>query len=147
MRSRKLALDIGERRTGVAISDPLGMLAHPLEIIDGSDGRGLAERVRELVGEYGADALVIGLPVSQSGEEGAQARRVRELAEPLRALGVPLIFWDERLSSVEATRRMREAGIKVGKGRTADAAAAALILQGYLEAASGGRDEEGGRGR
>ncbi len=147
--SRKVGLDIGERRIGVALSDALGMLAHPHEILVGYDPERLALYVLELLAETGADEVVIGLPITKRGEEGKQAEAVRKFVEPLLARSVQVVWRDERLSSVEARRRLAEAG--AGKSRRArnaqpdDAAAAALILQGYLEskAGSGGTSPEG----
>ncbi len=147
--SRKVGLDIGERRIGVALSDALGMLAHPHEVLVGYDPERLALYVSELLADTGADEVVIGLPITKRGEEGKQAEAVRKFVEPLLARSVQVVWRDERLSSVEARRRLTEAG--AGKSRRArnakpdDAAAAALILQGYLEskAGSGGTSPEG----
>ena len=147
--SRKVGLDIGERKIGVALSDTLGMMAHPLEVLVGYDPDRLADYMVELLERTGADEVIVGLPVTKRGEEGHQAEMVRRFVEPLGSRGISVIFRDERLSTVEAMRRLAEAsGGKPGRGRKAkpdDAAAAALILQGYLEskAGSGGQPPVG----
>lgn len=147
--SRKVGLDIGERRIGVAVSDALGMMAHPHEVLVGCDPDRLAEYVVGLLEKTGADEVIVGLPITKSGKEGLQAEAVRGFVEPLRSRGVNVVFRDERLSTVEARRRLAEAsGGKPGGRRRAkpdDAVAAALILQGYLEskAGPGGEPPEG----
>ncbi len=139
--SRIVGLDIGERRIGVAVSDALGMMAHPHEVLDGYDPARLADYVVGLLRDIGGDRVVVGLPITKSGAEGQQAEAVRRFVEPLQSRGVEIVLRDERLSTVEARRRLAEAsGGKTGRrGRTKpdDAAAAALILQGYLESKSG----------
>lgn len=131
---RTLGLDVGDRRIGVAISDPEGWLAVPLRVIDQKteDARSvLINLVRaEEVGQ-----IVIGLPISMSGERGAQAERAAEFATLLStALDLPIALLDERLTSVEADRRMQEAGMR-GRAMKAnrDAVAAAIILQSFLD--------------
>lgn len=142
---RAFGLDIGARRIGVAVSDATGTLASPLTVLD-------AERVLrdprpflDLVEEYEPTCLVVGVPVTLAGERGAQAQQVAQTAEALAAAaGLPLEYWDERLSSVEARRAMRAAGLSDRKQRGArDKVAAALVLQGWLDA----RRSEGGRER
>lgn len=132
---RVLGLDIGEERIGVAVSDPGGRVATPLEVVAGPVGRGLV-RLAEIVDEYEVARVVVGLPTSMDGSEGPQARRVREQAEELaRCLPVPVSFADERLSTVVARRAMTEAGVKDRKKRgKLDMLAAAVVLQGYLDA-------------
>ena len=136
---RILALDIGEKRIGVAVSDELRVLARPLKAILRA---GLAVEVEVLAGllsEYSVDILVVGYPRSLSGEEGPQARRVKRYAEKLAtALPVPMVLWDERYSTAEALDRLaaagrRPRGARDNKGQV-DAAAAAVILQDYLDA-------------
>lgn len=129
---RSLGLDIGERRVGVAVSDPLGIHAYPLETLQDVDPEALKKYVSEKIAE-GVREVVIGLPLTLRGREGAQAAVVRRYADALRALpSLEVVLWDERLSTVEANRRLRERG----KGRRrakVDAAAASLILQSYLD--------------
>jgi putative Holliday junction resolvase len=125
--TRVLALDYGSARCGCAVSDPTGMLATPLPPIDrpGSDP-GL-KKIADVVQEQGASRVLVGLPVSLSGEEGAQAGETREFAARLRAaVGVPVETWDERF-----TTKMARA--TPGR-RSEDSRAAAHLLQSWLEA-------------
>ena len=129
---RSLCLDIGARRIGVAISDPLGMSASPLEVLLDIDAAGLRGYVEEKI-QQGVDVVVIGLPLTLAGREGEQAQVTREYARAVQEIaGIRVIFWDERLSTVEAERRLKEAGRSL-RGREVDAEAAAVILQAYLE--------------
>ncbi|MBC7246610.1 MAG: Holliday junction resolvase RuvX [Actinobacteria bacterium] len=129
---RSLGLDIGERRVGVAVSDPLGVHAYPLETLHDIDPEALREYVSGKVAE-GVREVVIGLPLTMRGREGAQAAVARRYAEALRALpSLEVILWDERLSTVEATRRLREGG-KRRRRAGVDAEAASLVLQSYLD--------------
>ncbi len=134
--SRLLALDLGERRIGVAISDPTGTLARPLTTIVRSSRREDFEAIADLVSANEAKRVIVGLPLSLDGTEGPQARRIRRYADRLaQAVDVPLEFWDERYSSREAAeilgrtkRRRRDMRERI------DATAAAVILQSYLDA-------------
>ncbi|MBN2025365.1 MAG: Holliday junction resolvase RuvX [Actinobacteria bacterium] len=129
---RSLGLDIGNRRIGVAISDPLGLNATPLEVLNDMDAAALRAYVEEKV-QQGVKAVVIGLPLTMGGREGEQARITREYARSIQDIGeVRVVLWDERLSTVEAKRRLREAGRSL-RGRKVDAEAAAVILQAFLE--------------
>ena len=145
---RILGLDAGERRIGVAISDPGGSFALPLESIQ-ADGSEMT-RLSALIASEGVSALVVGLPLSLSGEASAQTERAREFASRAEeALGLPVHMWDERLSSREAERltsydrqpsgrdRGRRAGHRGGRssggGPDTDAMAASIILQAYLD--------------
>ena len=136
---RLLGLDVGERRIGVALSDPGGVLAFPLSILERQvEGRDV-EEVARLVAEHGADGVVVGLPRSLSGAIGPQAERVLTFVSVLKEkLGVPVHTYDERLSTVVAQRRLQEVGKKGKRGgagpkKHLDAEAAAVILQGYLD--------------
>ncbi len=132
---RALGLDVGERRIGVALSDELGLLAGPLTtVIVGRSGRELEELAR-LARERQVQVVVIGLPVSLNGQEGPQARRVRAFAARLAPLlDAPIDFWDERFTTAEAERTMIERGMSREKRRARiDAAAAAIMLQGYID--------------
>lgn len=130
---RSLALDIGEARVGVAVSDAGGRVASPLTVLDARSR--LSDRVAAIVDEYGAEEVVVGLPIGLSGDEGPQARRVRDAAAALAsALDVPVTFWDERLSSAEARRVLTAGGVSDRKKRgKVDMIAAALVLQSYLD--------------
>ncbi len=140
---RYLGLDIGHVRVGVAVSDPTGTVATPVGVLD---GKRLATDVRplaDLCAEYEVTTLVVGLPLTMHGEEGPQARSVRERARTCaQALGIPIVFVDERLSSKQATRAMRASGIDARAGRTrVDAVAASLMLQTFLDARRDATDE------
>ena len=140
---RVIGLDIGERRIGVAISDPCGRVASPAAVLEASTLRDARDLAR-LVGDYDAGLVVIGLPTSLDGTEGPQARRVRELGARLaQGLPVPVVFADERLSSVEARRVLSRAGLdeRQQRGRV-DMVAAAVFLQGYLDARASKEEEE-----
>lgn len=131
---RVLALDIGERRVGVAASDVAGRVATPVKVLKAkalSDGVTL----RRLVEDYEVDLVLVGLPLSLDGTEGPQARRVRAQAARLAPqLGVPVGFADERLSSTQAARAMQEAGMSERDRRgKLDAVAASLFLQAWLD--------------
>lgn len=137
---RKVGVDVGNARVGVAVSDPAGSFALPLETLarDPEDGTDI-RRLAELVVEYAAVGVVVGLPRLLSGEEGAAARIARTYAAELaqRVGDVPVRLVDERLTTVAAHRRLRESGVP-GRSQRAvvDQAAAALILQSALDAES-----------
>ena len=138
---RSLALDIGERRIGVAISDPLGVSAAPLEVLEDMSQEDLRAYVENKV-QQGVELVVVGLPLTCGGEEGAQARHARGHARRLEEIeGVRVVLWDERFSTVEAERRLREAG-RSTRGRKVDAEAAAVILQAYLEYREKGNESD-----
>jgi len=131
---RKLVgLDLGERRIGIAISDDTGIIASPDRIVDLQRG-GLADIVAR-VREVAADGVVVGLPVSLSGDEGFQARATRAQAAELETLlDVPVVFWDETLTSAIADRALEQAGKRARDRRIQrDAIAAAIMLQSYLD--------------
>ena len=130
-----LALDLGEKRIGVALCDSLGIAAQPLEVFGRTSRQADFEHVGRLVAQHGVQGLLIGLPISLDGHESAFASWVRDYGTALgTAVHLPITFWDESLTSVQAEQMMREAGYKrhqmTGK---LDAIAAALILQSYLE--------------
>ena len=134
---RFLGLDVGRRRIGVAVSDPLGMLASPQGLVAvGADG-GLGE-VCALVERLAVAGIVVGLPLSLAGDETEEAQHVQAWVEHLRMrVQVPIELWDERLSTVAAERALLEGGMRREKRKQhRDAVAAALILQSYLDAHS-----------
>lgn len=128
-----LGIDPGSARIGVAISDELQMLAHPLETIPA--GPHALARICELVRERKIDIVVVGIPRRMSGETGPAARRALEFVDKLRAaLPCDVIPWDERLTTVAANRALREAGKKTRETRQyVDQLAAQMILQGFLD--------------
>jgi putative Holliday junction resolvase len=139
---RRLALDIGERRIGVAVSDPSGRVATPLVVLDARELARDISPLRRLIDDYEPAELVIGLPLTLSGEEGPQAASiratVRRLIEPL---GIPLTYHDERFTSTDAERAMAAAGAdsKARRG-SVDMVAASLLLQSYLDTRSNRED-------
>lgn len=134
---RILGVDLGSKRVGIALSDPLGRTARPLETI--SAGNATA-RVKQLVESYQVGRVVVGLPKTLSGQLGPQAREVLEWVEGLtRELEVPVDTWDERLTTVEAGR-VPGRGRK--RGAPLDEIAAALLLQTYLDRASSQQGEQ-----
>lgn len=145
---RYMALDVGERRIGVAVSDPLGIIARTLAVVKRDTDESAIARIRELMSQEDVGRLVIGFPRSLSGEVGPQARAVEAFAKQLEsAIDVPVEMWDERLSTVTAARVLTERGQSAREQkRTIDAVAAAVILQDYLDAQrmqAPGRNDEG----
>jgi len=133
---RVLALDVGDKRVGVAISDPSQIIARGLKVIERRGSRqGDFAAVARLVEEYGVERVVVGHPRSLDGTIGEQAEKVEHYAAGLaEVLTVPVLLWDERFSTVSADRLMREAGLRGKKKRERiDAVAAAVILQDYLD--------------
>lgn len=131
-----LGIDVGERRIGVAMGESTLRLALPVRVIERESIKHDAQSIQELVREYDADRIVIGLPLLLDGSEGEQAARVRGFVDRLRMLvTTPFEFWDERFSTVEAMNAQRDAGHNTRSGRaTIDASAAAVLLQSYLDA-------------
>ena len=136
---RVAALDVGKVRIGLAVSDELGMLAHPRPAIDGRDRRRALREIVELAREEPVDRFVIGLPLDAEGREGPAARAARAFAETVaEATGCPVDLWDERFTTVEATRRLREGGHSAKKSRKkVDGAAACVMLQAWLDGRQG----------
>jgi putative Holliday junction resolvase len=135
--SRTLALDLGTRRIGVAVSDSAGTVATPYEVIHRSGDRARDHgRVAELVDETRAGVVVAGLPISLDGTLGPAAREILSEVDELRAaLSVDVVTWDERLSTVEAERSLRVMGVrKSRRRRVVDQVAATVILQSWLDA-------------
>src|SRR4030043_1024203 len=132
---RALGLDIGDKRIGVAISDPEEILASPLTIITREDDEKAIADIIRLVDQHNAERIVLGMPYSLDGSIGIQANKVMDFAERLsKHTRASMEVWDERLSTVAVERLLREAGSKKAKKRVRrDDAAAAFILQGYLD--------------
>ncbi|MBM6814089.1 Holliday junction resolvase RuvX [Thermophilibacter provencensis] len=133
---RVLALDIGEVRVGVAVSDPAGRVASPVCVLPAQEVLAHAVTFRRVLEDWEPELLVCGRPMTLAGEEGPQAARVREQAERVAAAcGLPLEFEDERLSSAEAKRILREQGLseRAMRGKV-DMVAASLFLQAWLDA-------------
>jgi putative Holliday junction resolvase len=133
-----MGIDFGERRTGVALSDPTGTLASPLETIERRSGQRLPlKALEEIARAHEVTHLVVGIPLDLRGEETEWARRIRTAGDELaRRLGVPVAYVDERFTSVQARRAVRSAGLpRIERERKdrVDRAAAALMLQGWLD--------------
>lgn len=131
---RVMAIDYGDARTGIAVSDALGMIAGETFVITQWDAAALAKTIAAEAKARDVGTLVLGLPKNMDGTEGPRAEKARALAELLKAEGAPaVVLWDERRTTIDAHRILRENGKKEKKHRaTVDAVAAALILEGYL---------------
>src|SRR3989304_6296028 len=113
-----MGLDVGEKRIGVSISDPGGVFAQSLAVIQRVSLKKDFDAIRTLVGEYGVEKIVVGLPRNMDGSVGPQAMRAAEFARELeRRLRLPLVMWDERLTTVAAEKAMIEAGTRREKRR------------------------------
>lgn len=131
---RTAALDVGDVRIGVAVSDELGLTAQGIGVVRRKGGRHDLDALAAMLGPYAPARLVVGLPLNMNGSEGPAAKKVRAFAAEAAAhLGVPLEFWDERLTTVAAERVLLEADLSRRRRReVVDQVAASLILQGYL---------------
>lgn len=131
---RILALDVGSKTIGLAVSDPLGITAQGLETIRRKNKRTDFERLQGLIREYDIAEIVVGYPLRMSGVAGAQAEKVCAFADELhRRTGLPVHMWDERLTSTEANRVLRESKISIRRRAEAvDRLSAVLILQNFL---------------
>ncbi|MBV9156594.1 MAG: Holliday junction resolvase RuvX [Acidobacteriaceae bacterium] len=132
---RVLALDVGKKRIGLAISDELGITAQGIETLERSRIREDLEQLKQIANRWSVRTLLIGKPLHMSGAESRQSQYTAEFAERLqRHVGLPVIFWDERLTSTEAERRLREAGASLeDRKKAVDRIAAVLLLDSYLE--------------
>ena len=136
---RIMGLDYGSKPIGVAISDPLGLTAQGVEIIRREEENKLRKslrRIEELVKQYEVEELVLGFPKNMNNTIGERAEKSLQLKETLeRRLGLPVVMWDERLTTVEANRTLMESGVRrENRGKYVDMIAAVFILQGYLDA-------------
>jgi putative Holliday junction resolvase len=147
---RALGLDVGERRVGVAVSDPSGTVVRPLQTIVRTSREEDMAVIASLVAEYDVELIVVGQPLSLNSTEGPQARRVARYADMLaERLSVPVVWWDERFSTVAAEeiifqsrgRKKRRQARDEGK---VDAIAAAVILQSYLDGQNSGLQDDNG---
>ena len=146
IRRRILGIDLGRARIGVAVSDELGMLAHPVETIPARGNA--ARRIAEIVREKNAEQVVIGLPRHMNGSVGIGAAEALAFAEKLRGcVTCEVVTWDERMTTMAANRALRDSGQKVRNSRAVvDQVAAQMILQSYLDALQSARslDEDAG---
>lgn len=133
---RRLGVDPGSVRIGLAISDEDGRIATPLATVLRAGEGAAADRIAEQARQSGVEEIVVGLPLRMDGTEGDAARRARSLGDAIAArVKVPIVYWDERLTTVQAERALSEADVR-GPARRAvvDQAAATLLLQSYLDA-------------
>ena len=131
---RIMAIDYGDARTGVSISDPTGLLAGYTEVIHSRKGEQVCARLAELVEQYKVEELVMGFPRNMDGTEGPRAELYRAFAgEVERATGLTPVLWDERRTTIEAHDILHASGKRMkNHKKTVDAVAATLILEGYL---------------
>ena len=131
---RIMAIDLGDARTGLAVSDPTGMICGEAWTVEEWNMERLGETIAGEAAQRGVGLLVLGLPKNMDGSEGPRAEKSRAFSDLLRLhSGLPVVFWDERRSSVEAHQILHANGKKERKHRkTIDAVAASLILEGYL---------------
>ena len=135
IQSRVLALDLGKKRIGMALSDELGVTAQGLETLERTNIREDLARISQLAAERSVALILMGNPLHMSGREGRQAEYARDFGERLRAAsGIPVEFWDERLTTVAAQRVLRESGISIEKrAKAVDRLAAVILLESYLD--------------
>lgn len=133
-----MGLDVGNRRIGMAVSDPLGITAQGIETLQRRNKRTDFQQLAKIIRQYNVSAIVVGLPLRLSGAESAQTEKVTAFAEDLRAkFSLPVHLWDERLTSVQANRLLREAELSIEKrAASVDRMAAVLILQSFLDSRS-----------
>jgi putative Holliday junction resolvase len=132
---RILALDVGKRRIGLAISDPLGITAQGLTTLQRTTIREDLARLDEITREFSVTLILVGDPLHMSGDKSRQAQYIRDFAGRLtEKTGVPAQFWDERLTTVQAQRVLKESGISIEKrARAVDRLAAVILLESYLD--------------
>ncbi len=132
---RILGLDVGSRRIGIAVSDPLGITAQGLETLQRRNKRTDWAALERVIREYSVREIVVGLPLRMSGAEGTQSEKMQAFAEDLRKrFRLPVHLWDERLTSAEANRLLRETELSIEKrAKAVDRMAAVLILQGWMQ--------------
>ena len=138
---RVLGLDVGSKRIGLAVSDPLGITAQGLETIRRQNKRLDLEELGKIIRQYSVSEIVVGYPLRLSGAEGTQSEKMQRFAEDLRKkFGLPVHLWDERLTSSQANRLLREMELSIQKRAGAvDRMAAVLILQNWMEARESAR--------
>jgi putative holliday junction resolvase len=138
LKGRVLALDFGKRRIGLAISDELGITAQGIDTLQRTNVREDLARLAQLIADKNVNLILMGNPLHMSGQEGRQAKYTRDFAGRLSsATGVPVQFWDERLTTVQAERVLRESGISIEKrAKAVDRLAAVILLESYLDSLS-----------
>lgn len=144
---RVLGVDFGRARIGVAISDELGMLAHPVETVPAARPEVAAKRIAEIAREKNVERVILGMPRHMNGSLGEAAEEAKAFGAKLQPLvPCPVVMWDERLSTIAANRALRDAGQKTRQTRgIVDQVAAQMILQGYLDSVQDSASEESPR--
>ena len=134
-KGRILALDLGKKRIGLALSDPLGITAQGLPTLERTNIRTDLAALQRLAADHGVTMILMGNPLHMSGHEGRQAAHAREFAERLKErTGLSVRLWDERLTTVEAQRTLKASGISIEKrARAVDRLAAVILLESYLD--------------
>ena len=140
MPGRVLGLDVGSKTIGIAVSDPLGITAQGLPTIRRKNKRFDLAALKQVLGTYEVAEIVIGYPLRMSGVEGSQSAKMARFAEELRKrFRIPVHLWDERLTSAEANRVLRESEMSIRRrGQVVDQLAAVLILQSWMDARAHG---------
>jgi putative holliday junction resolvase len=135
---RVLGIDHGTKRIGIAVSDELGMLAHPLEFIPAEPLAKFLDRLKEIISEKEIGLIVVGMPRNMDGSYGPAAEKVREFIGRLKeAIALPVKLWDERLTSAQANRLLIQADVRrAARKEIVDKMAAAILLQSYLDSAA-----------
>ncbi len=135
IKQRILGLDVGDRRIGVALSDPLGITAGGLETIQRVNMEQDVNKIAQLAKRHGVAEIVVGLPLNMDGSSGSQAEKVKSFGRKLsRATGLAVLYEDERLTTISAIRTLSIQGIKTGHNRDlVDRQAAAIVLQKFLD--------------
>ena len=135
--SRTLGIDFGSKRVGLALSDRLNLIASPYRTLDYVSEKELIAQLKSIVYENNIEIVVLGLPINMKGEDTIQTKKVRNFKKLLSELGLPVIYEDERLSSISAKNSLVLQNIKTGHHKGAiDRTAAAIILQQYLDKSS-----------
>ena len=131
---RIMAIDYGDVHTGVAISDPTGLLAGYTTVIDAYRPEAVAERIAALAGEHGAERIVLGNPINMDGTRGPRSEKAQAMKALLEeTVGLPVVLWDERRTTIDAHQILMDSGKNARKRKkVVDAVAASLILEGYL---------------
>ncbi len=145
---RTLAFDYGDRRIGIALSDPMGIAARPLMTLTRTTWPRDLERIQAIVREHEVRRIVVGLPLDMDGGRGVRARMTESFIERIRgATGLPVIPWDERLSTVQAERILIAGDVRRARRRQViDQVAAVIVLQAYLDSRPGDKEDTGGGG-
>ena len=131
---RSLGIDLGSRRVGIALSDNSNIIASPFKTLVYNNQKDLVNQLGELIDEFNIKTIVLGLPLSMNGIDSPQTKKIRDFKSSLLTFNIPIIYEDERLSSVSAKKSMVIQNIKTGHNKSEiDMRAAAIILQQYLD--------------